>query len=118
MIKCFQSQENQFITENIIENVLTSICNDINWQLSYNMKDKIHNVFKIIDQITSEINNSRKRLISLNFIVRQLLFFFILGSPYDKINITKSKRTFNRYMQFWNKIIELKGHEIRNIINQ
>ena len=67
-----------------IENVI----NKFNIQITRNQKDK---VFIQIDKILPLINNGRKRMISINYVLKQL--FEMLKLSHDTIKITKSKRT-------------------------
>ena len=74
-----------------IENVMNSVCNENNVQLTYSQRDRIYKVFIKIDSVLHEVNYERKRVISIKFILKQL--FKMLGLPYKCINVTKSKRT-------------------------
>ena len=60
------------------------------------------------------MNVNRKRMISLKYILRQV--FEMLGLPYNKIQITKSKKTLVSYEQYLNQIMLLIGGKIKSII--
>ena len=93
-----------------IQNTITEICSKNNVQVTYENKPKI---IKIFDEI-SQVNNRRKRMISIKFILRQV--FEILGLPYHNIPISKSKGTLDSYEQYWKKIMSLIGDKIKTII--
>ena len=94
-----------------IENVM----NSISFELTHEQINQIHKVFVEIDSVLHEVNNSRKRMISVTFIMKQ--FFKMLGLPYKDINVTKSKKTLKYYKQYWEKVESLVGDKIQSIIN-
>ena len=60
-----------------ILNVINDIAQSNNIQVGYYNREKILRIFRLIDQVTQEVNNfRRKRLISLNFIIKQLPYLF------------------------------------------
>ena len=73
-------------------------------------------IFSEIGKILPQINGERKRMISLNFILIQVLR--MMGLPFDKIPISKSKRTLNSYQEYWEKIILLIGDRMKGIIDK
>ena len=98
-----------------IENVMNSISFENNTELNHSQRDRIYKVFVVIDSVLHDVNNSRKRIISVKFIMKQL--FKMLGLPYKDINVTKSKKTLKYYKQFWEKVQSLVGDKIQSIIN-
>ena len=98
-----------------IENVLYSISCENNIQVTHHQKEQIYKVFDEIDSIIHEVNDVRKRMISIKYIIKQL--FKMLGLPYKDIFVTKSKRTLTYYEQYWKKVQSLIGDRIRLIIN-
>ena len=94
-----------------IENVM----NSISFELTHEQINQIHKVFVEIDSVLHEVNNSRKRIICVKFIMKQL--FKMLGLPYNDINVTKSKKTLKYYKQYWEKVQSLVGDKIQSIIN-
>ena len=94
-----------------IENVM----NSISFELTHKQINQIQKVFVEIDSVLHEVNNSRKRMISVKFIMKQL--FKMLGLPYNDINVTKSKKTLKYYKQYWEKVQSLVGDKIQSIIN-
>ena len=75
----------------------------------------IHKVFIEIDSILHEVNDGRKRMISIKYVIKQL--FKMLGLPYKDINVTRSKKTLKYYKQYWEKVQSLVGDKIQSIIN-
>ena len=73
-------------------NVMNDIAQKNNIQIGYYNRQNILRIFKLIDRVSPEVNNiGRKRLISVNFIIKQL--FDILGIEYKFIPLTWSKTT-------------------------
>ena len=62
------------------------------------------------------INRERKRMISIQYIVRKL--FVMLGLPYENIRITKSKKTLAFYESYWEELYALIGGVIQKIIKK
>ena len=98
-----------------IENVLDSILIENNIQLTHHQRERIYKVFVEIDSVLSEVNDGRKRMISIKYVIKQL--FKMLRLSYKDINVTKSKRTLTYYKQYWKKVKSLIGDRIQSIIN-
>ena len=98
-----------------IENVINSIYSKNYIQLTHYQRDKIYKVFVEIDSVLSEVNDGRKRMISVKYVIKQL--FKMLGLPYKDINVTKSKITLTYYRKYWKKVQLLIGDRIQLIIN-
>ena len=73
-------------------------------------------IFSEIGDILPQINGERKRMISLNFILRQVSR--MMGLPFNKIPICKMKKTLASYQQYWTQIILLIGDRIKGIIDK
>ena len=59
-----------------IMNVMDNIAQINSIQIGYYNRENILKIFKLIDNVTPEVNNfDRKRLISVNFIIKQLKIF-------------------------------------------
>ena len=84
-----------------IQNVLDSISFENNVYLTHKQREQIHKLFVEIDSVLHEVNDGRKRMMSIKYIIKQL--FKMLGLPYKDINVTKLKRTF-KYKQYWEKV--------------
>ena len=82
--------------------------------LSNCQKHKIDAIFVEIGKIIKNINGNRKRMISVNFIMRKI--FKMMGIPYKNIPISKSKKTLAFYDQYWASIMSLIGDKIKSII--
>ena len=98
-----------------IENVLNSICYRNRVQLTHNQRNRIYKVFTEINSILHKINDGRKRIIQIKFILMQL--FKMLGLPYKDIQVTKSEETLTYYKQYWAKVQLLIGDKIQSIIS-
>ena len=88
-----------------IMNVMNDIAQKNNIQIGYYNRENIIRVFRLINQNSPEGNIGRKRMISVNSILKQL--FHILGIEYKFIPLTKSKKTLNYYSQWWAQIYDL-----------
>ena len=97
-----------------IANVLDGISYGNNIQLTYHQREQIHKVFVEINSVIHEVNDGRKRMMSIKYIIKQL--FKMLGLPYKDINVTKCKKTLKYYEQRWEKIESLIGDRIQWII--
>ena len=93
-----------------IDNVLDSISINNNIQLTHYQRKQIHKALIVIDSVSHKVENGRKRIISIRYIITQL--FKMFGLPYKDINVTKSKRTLKYYEQYWEKVQSLLGDKI------
>ena len=76
----------------------------------YYNRENILRIFKLIDQLSPEVNFGRRRMISVNFILKQL--FDILGIEYNFIPLTRSKNTLKYYSQWWERVNALIKEDI------
>jgi len=97
-----------------INNILLDIKEKYHIEISYHQKNKINILFVEIGKILNEVNGTRKRMISVNFIMRRILK--MMGMTYEKIPISKSKKTLAFYDQYWASIMSLIGDKIKSII--
>ena len=97
-----------------IENVLNNICYGNIVELTYDQRDRIYKIFVEIGTILPLVNKTRKRLISINFLMRRI--FEMMGIPYERIPITKSKQTLAFYDKYWASILSIIGDKIMSII--
>ena len=97
-----------------INNILIDISTKHNIMFSVEQKNKIMRIFSEIGKILPQINGKRKRMISLNFILRQVSR--MMGLPFNKIPISESKKTLNLYQQYWDRIMLLIGDRIKGIL--
>ena len=75
--------------------------------MSRNDMERICKIFDQIENIVPLIDNKRKRLISINFLLRRIIKTYFPGISYKKIKITKSDKTLKYYNDYWNKIVTL-----------
>ena len=97
-----------------INNILLNIEEKYNIKISKCQKHKIDAIFVEIGKIIKNINGNRKRMISVNFIMRKI--FKMMGIPYKNIPISKSKKTLAFYNQYWASIMSLIGDKIKSIV--
>ena len=100
-----------------ILNVINDIAENNNIQVGYYNREKILRIFRLIDQVIPQVNNfHRKRLISVNFIIKQL--FDILGVEYKIILLTQSKNTLRYYENWWERVYSLIKADISCLVSQ
>ena len=97
-----------------IEYALNRICYGNRIELTLNQRDRIYKAFAEIGVILPSVNGTRKRMIAINYIMRRI--FKMMGIPYKKIPITKSKKTLAYYDRCWASIMSLIGDKIKSII--
>ena len=97
-----------------INNILLNIEEKYNIKISNCQKQKIDAIYVEIGKVLNEVNGTRKRMISVNFIMRKI--FKMMGIPYNNIPISKSKKTLAFYDQYWAIIMSLIGDKIKSII--
>ena len=83
-------------------------------QIGYYNRENILRIFKLTDNVTQPDVN-RKRLISVNFIIKQL--FDILGVEYKIIPLTRSKNTLKYYEDWWKRVYSLIKADINRLIS-
>ena len=93
-----------------IVNVMNDIAQTNGIQIGYYNRENILRIFKLIDNVTYQPGVRRKRLISVNFIIKQP--FDMLGIEYNFIPLTNSKKTLNYYSQRWAQIYDLIKEDI------
>ena len=99
-----------------LNDILMDFSTKHNMTFSVEQKNKIMRIFSEIGDILPQINGERKRMISLNFILRQVSR--MMGLPFNKIPISKTKKTLASYQQYWTQIILLIGDRIKGIIDK
>ena len=97
-----------------IENVLNWLCFENIIELTLKQRDSIYEVFYEINSILPLVNKTRRRIISVNFILRRI--FEMIGISYKKIPISKSKKTLAFYDKYWDSIMYHIGDKIKSII--
>ena len=110
-----------------IKNKLFEIINKYGILLNCRQREAIERVFEEIGKIVNQVNGKRKRLISVNFIIRKLIIMMVerydmMGIHheinYEEIEISKSKKTLDFYDKYWDKIMEIIGDKIKAIMRK
>lgn len=99
-----------------VENILNSVCQKHGIEISYLRKQRIYNIFKLIDRVLPQVNNDHKRMISIKFILRQI--FRVLGIEYKFIPLSKSKKTLKYYKTWGYNAYGLVMNDIGKFINK
>ena len=97
-----------------IENVLNRMCLNNQVELTNKQRAIVYKIFDLIDTVIPKVNENRKRLISINYILKML--FNMMELPYN-VPISKSKKTVKYYKNYWNNVISLIGDDIQSIID-
>ena len=84
-------------------------------QCSYENKDRIIRILKEIDNVLSQVNNGRKRMVSIDFILKKL--FDLMGISVE-VSLSKSQKTIARHNRYWKSIYDLIGEDIQLIISK
>ena len=108
-------QKSVYHREYHINNVLTDLISS-KYRITFSVehKNKILRIFAEIDKILSQINGERKRIISVNFILKKI--FKLLSIEFNNLPITKSKKTLASYEKYWKQIYTIIDHKIKEII--
>ena len=118
----FYKNRHRFIRKSVyhreyhINNILLDIEEKYNIKISNCQKQKIDAIYVEIGKVLNEVNGTRKRMISVNFIMRKI--FKMMGIPYKNIPISKSKKTLAFYNQYWASIMSLIGDKMKEIIDE
>ena len=116
----FYETRHRFIRKSVynrkyhVNNNILKIQEKYGIELSNSQKNKIDSIYVAIGNVINDVNCTRKRMISVNFIMRKI--FKMMGIPYKNIPISKSKKTLAFYNQYWAKIMFLIGDNIKSII--
>ena len=99
-----------------ILNVINDIAENNNIQVGYYNREEILRIFRLIGQVTPQVNNfRRKRLISVNYTIK---LFDILGVEYKIIPLTQSKNTLRCYENWWERVYSLIKADISCLVSQ
>ena len=104
-----------YIRKYHIENLINNLLVNQGVELTHKQRTKIYKIFELIGFVTNQINENRKRIISVKYLLQRI--FDMMDIKYN-IPITKSKRTLNFYNAYWEKIMTLVGDQIHSITNQ
>ena len=86
---------------------IINIILNMNLRISYNDKEEIFRIFDKIEKLTPLIDPNRKRLISVNFLLKQIIKTYFPDINHENIRITKSQKTLKYYDDYWDKIVSL-----------
>ena len=116
----FYKNRHRFIRKSVyhreyhVNNILLNFEEKYDIKISTCQKQKIDAIFCEIGKILYKVNGTRKRMISVNFIMRKI--FKMMGIPYKNIPISKSKKTLAFCDKYWTSIMSLIGDKIKSII--
>ena len=99
-----------------IKNIVNNIAIKNNFQVTFRNMDKIIRIFAVLVKFTKYVDIDRKRMINLNFIIKQI--FKMLDLPFEKVKTTKSKKTLHMYQNYWDDISLLASDEICLIVKE
>ena len=92
----FYENRHRFIRKSVynrkyhVNNNILKIQEKYGIELSNSQKNKIDSIYVAIGNVINDVNCTRKRMISINFIMRKI--FKMMGIPYKNIPISKSKK--------------------------
>jgi len=116
----FYENKNRFMRKSVyhreyhINNCIMNVKKKYNIEISYNETCKIGAIFVDIGKVLAQVNGIRKRMISINYIMRKI--FDMMGIPCKDIPISKSKKTLTFCDKYWKHIMLLIGNKIKFII--
>ena len=116
----FYENRHRFIRKSVynrkyhVNNNILKIQEKYGIELCNSQKQKIDAIYVEIGKVLNDVNCTRKRMISVNFIMRKI--FKMMGLPYKNIPISKSKKRLAFYDRYWAKIMFLIGDNIKSII--
>ena len=84
-------------------------------QFSHEDKARLVCIFEEVNKVLPQVNNGRKRMISIDFILKKLSD--LMGIKI-KVTLSKSQKTIARHGQYWKSICDLIGEEIQTIIKK
>ena len=116
----FYENRHRFIRKSVynrkyhVNNNILKIQEKYGIELSNSQKNKIDSIYVAIGNVINDVNCTRKRMISINFIMRKI--FKMIGIPFENIPISKSKKTLYFYDKYWASIMSLIGDKMKSII--
>ena len=102
-----------YIRKYHIENLINILLINQGVELTHKQRIQIYKIFELIGFVTNQINENRKRIISVKYLLKRI--FDMMDIKYN-IPITKSIRTLNFYNAYWEKIMTLIGDKIKSIL--
>ena len=92
----FYENRHRFIRKSVynrkyhVNNNILKIQEKYGIELSNSQKNKIDSIYVAIGNVINDVNCTRKRMISINFIMRKI--FKMIGIPFENIPISKSTK--------------------------
>ena len=102
-----------YIRKYHIEKLINNLLVNHGVELTHKQRTHIYKIFELIGHIKNKINENRKRIISVKYLLKRI--FEMMDIKYN-IPVTKSIRTLNFYNAYWEKIITLIGDKIESIL--
>ena len=99
-----------------LENIMNNIALKNGFQITVFHRNKILRIFDEIGKVVKSVNIDRKRMININFILKQI--FRMLDLPFEKVKTSKSKKTIEMYRQYWTDILALAFDKIDKIVKE
>ena len=118
----FHSNKHRFHRKSVyqrkyhIENIMNNIAVKNGFQITVKNRDKILRIFDEIGKVVKSVNIDRKRMININFILKQI--FKMLDLPFEKVKTSKSRKTLQSYELFWKDILSLTFDKIDKIVKE
>ena len=91
-----------YIRKYHLNNTLEDICQKNQIQLLKIDQERIFEIFDRINKVLHELNNNRKRVISIKYMIKKI--FDVLKIEYKHIQLTKSVNTLKYYEEYWSKL--------------
>ena len=102
-----------YIRKYHIEKLINNLLVNQGVEITNKQRTQIYKIFELIGYITNQINENRKRIISVKYLLKRI--FEMMDIKYN-IPVTKSIRTLNFYNAYWEKIMTLIGDKIESIL--
>ena len=118
----FHSNKHRFYRKSVyqrkyhIKNIINNIAIKNGFQISVKNMDKIIRIFAAFGEVVKDVNIDRKRMININFILKQI--FKMLDLPFEKVKTSKSKKTLQSYERYWKDILSLASDRINEIVKE
>jgi len=109
-------KKSYYIRKYHIENTINRIIRNYKINMDGEVRQKIFRIFNLINDITPKLNNGRKRMVDIKFMIRKILKLMEVKSYY-KIPISKSKKTLKTCDLYWLNIVKLIGYKMSVIIH-
>ena len=106
-------KKSKYIRKYHIENIINNLLVNNGVELTQKQRTQIYKIFELIGFATDQINENRKRIISVKYLLKRI--FHMMDIAYS-IPVTRSMRTLNFYDAYWGKIMSIIGDKIKSIL--